>query len=56
MAMFTEPKVRSASVKAMQDSNVLVILHFSIMDLMKKHPSIYDKLNNIVEQRTKQNS
>ncbi len=46
---------RMASVKALEDSKMIVIMNYSIIDLSKKHKNIYDKIINIINQRKNQN-
>jgi CRP-like cAMP-binding protein len=45
-----------ASVKALEDSELIVIMNYSIIDLSKKHKNIYDKIINIISQRRSQNN
>ncbi len=47
---------RMASVKALEDSELIVIMNYSIIDLSKKHKNIYDKIINIISQRRSQNN
>lgn len=56
MAIFAEPKVRSASVIALQDSELIVILSFSIQDLTKKYPEVSKKIEQIILERREKNS
>ena len=56
MAIFAEPKVRSATVKVLQDSEFIVILSFSIQDLTKKHPDMSKKIEQIILERREKNS
>ncbi len=57
MALFSEPrKKRMASVKSIsQDTIVIVILYFSLIELEKKHPQIMEKIKNIVSKRVEEN-
>ncbi len=45
------PKKRMASVKAIEDSRLLIIMNYSIMDLAKKQKDIFDKIVSIIRQR-----
>lgn len=56
MAIFTEPKLRSATVKVLQDSELIVMLPFSIQDLTKKHPDVSKKIEQIILERREKNS
>ena len=55
MSIFEKPKVRTASVKALENSNLIVLLSFSISELTKKHPDILEKIRKVIEDRKKQN-
>lgn len=44
-------KKRMASVKALEDTNIIVMMNYSILDLSKKHSDIYEKILNIIDQR-----
>ena len=55
MAIFLNKNIRSATVKALKESELIVILKFSIDDLILKHPHIYIKIEEIINNRTKQN-
>lgn len=50
---FGEPKVRSATVKALQDSELIVILSFSIQDLTKNIQKCLKIEQIIIERREK---
>lgn len=55
MALFDEPKVRSASVKALEDTQVIILLSFSIDQLSRTHPEIVSEIKRVIEHRKKQN-
>lgn len=55
MALFLIPKIRTASVKAVENSTVITLLSFSINELLKKHPEIFEKIKWVIEQRNEQN-
>lgn len=57
MALFTEPqKKRMASVRSISDdSTIIVMLYFSLMELEKKHPIIMEKIKTIVSKRIEEN-
>ncbi|MDD5769962.1 MAG: cyclic nucleotide-binding domain-containing protein [Candidatus Gracilibacteria bacterium] len=55
MALFLIPKIRTASVKAVENSTVITLLSFSINELLKKHPEIFEKIKGVIEQRNEQN-
>ena len=55
MSLFTEPKVRSASVKAIEDTNLVVLLGFSIEQLSQTHPEILNQIRKVIEERDKKN-
>lgn len=55
MAFFWEPPIRSATVVAKEESSLIVILHFSIQEILKKYPKIYKKLQWIIEERIQKN-
>lgn len=55
MALFDPdaPKLRMASVRATQDSMLLVIMDYAVIDLSKKHREIYQKIVDIIAKRRK---
>jgi CRP/FNR family transcriptional regulator len=56
MAIFGhEPKVRMASVKAMEPTKLLVIVDYAILEISKKHPELYAKIEATVAARKAQN-
>ena len=55
MALFNTSNVRTASVKAVEMSNLIVILNFSIKELASKHPEILEKIQDIIKKRQKEN-
>jgi CRP-like cAMP-binding protein len=55
MAIFNQPQHRSASVKALNDSELIVIIYYSLEELIKKHPNIVQKIQTFIDERNKQN-
>ena len=55
MAFFWEPPVRSATVVAKEDSSLIVILHFSVQQILKKYPKLHQTLQGIIEYRIRKN-
>lgn len=53
MALFdaNAPKRRLASVKAVEDSRLLVIVDYAIVELSRKHPIVYEKIKAVIDQR-----
>jgi len=53
MALFDPdvPKRRMANVKAMEDSLLLVIMDYAILELSKKHAEIYQKIAKTIIER-----
>lgn len=53
MALFdpTAPKIRIANVRAIEDSLLLIIMDYAILELSKKHPEIYAKITQIIMKR-----
>lgn len=53
MALFdpSAPRVRIASVRAVDDTLLLVIMDYAILELSKKHPEIYGKIAQIIMKR-----
>ena len=49
------PKKRMASVIAEENSVLLVIMNYSIVELSKKHSDIYEKIIKIIEKRKQLN-
>lgn len=50
------PKKRMASVKALEDTILIVIMNYSITDLATKRKDIYDKIDNIIKERKLKNA
>lgn len=55
MAFFWNEKKRSASVVAVEDSELTVILAFSLVQLFWKYPDIQDKLQKMITLREEEN-
>lgn len=55
MAIFSAHKTRIASVKAIEKSNVITLLSFSIDELSLKHPEIVSKIKKVIEVRNIKN-
>ncbi len=55
MSLFTEPKVRSASVKAIMDTEMIVLLAFSLEQLEQKYPEVLNQIKKVIEERKKKN-
>lgn len=55
MAIFNEPKLRTASVRAVENSEVIILLSFSIQQLAKTNPEIVQKIQNVIAQRNEEN-
>jgi len=53
MALFDPdaPKKRMATVKAVEDSLLLIIMDYAILELSKKHPEIYEKITQVIIER-----
>lgn len=57
MAIFGhEPKVRMASVRAVESTRLLVIVDYAILELSKKYAELYAKIDAIIERRKALNS
>ena len=58
MALFDNdaPKKRVASVRAMEDSQLLVIVDYAIVELGKKHPVVYEKIADVIRKRSAENN
>lgn len=55
MSLFEWNKLRTASVKALDDSKIIILLDFSIKDLSNRHPEILNKIKDIILVRKEQN-
>jgi CRP-like cAMP-binding protein len=53
MALFDPDasKKRIATIRAMEDSFLLVIMDYAILELSKKNPEIYKKISQIITER-----
>lgn len=58
MALFdaNAPKKRLASVKAVEDTMLVVIVDYAILELSKKHPEVYEKINRVIQIRNAENA
>ncbi|MCK9272829.1 cyclic nucleotide-binding domain-containing protein [Candidatus Gracilibacteria bacterium] len=50
------PKKRMASIKAEENSFLIVIMNYSILELSKKNSGIYGKIVKIIEERKEKNA
>ncbi|MBS9775438.1 cyclic nucleotide-binding domain-containing protein [Candidatus Gracilibacteria bacterium] len=55
MALFGESGKRMASARALVDSELVVLLDFSIKEMTEKYPELLQKLKEIIEIRNEQN-
>lgn len=55
MALFAEPKARSATIRAVEDTHVIVLLEFSIKELTQKHPDLLKAIQTVIAHRNQQN-
>lgn len=57
MALFDmlSSKKRLASVKAVEDTMVLVIADYAILELSRKHPAVYEKIDYVIKTRNAEN-
>ena len=51
MAFFGEQKKRNATVVAREETKLIVIINFSLQQILEKYPELYNKLNTIIEER-----
>ncbi len=53
MALFDAdaPKKRLASIKAVEDTLLLVIVDYAIVELGRKHPAVYEKIWEVIRAR-----
>jgi CRP-like cAMP-binding protein len=58
MALFDEnaPKKRLASVRALEDTTLLVIADYAIIELGRKHPDIYAAIERVIHERHSKNA
>ena len=52
MAFFWNPPLRNATVTADIDSTVIVILKFSMEQMMEKYPDLHSEIKSIIEERS----
>ncbi len=55
MAIFWNFWKRTASVRAIMDSKILVMLDFSIKEISFKYPKLLEKIKEIIDRRMKEN-
>ncbi len=55
MAFFdaSSAKKRMASIRAVEDTFIVVIMDYAILELSKKHPEVYEKILHIMIERKK---
>lgn len=56
MGIFSNHKIRMASVKAIEDTDVIILLDFSVQQLWIKHPAILSEIRAIISERIKKNT
>lgn len=56
MAIFNEPQYRMASVKALEDAELIVIISYSLEELIKRHPQIIEKIQEVIAKRRMENA
>lgn len=49
------PKRRMASIKALEDTDLIVIMNYSLIELAKNRKDIYDKITQIIVERKQKN-
>lgn len=49
------PKRRMATIKALEDTDLIVIMNYSLLELAKKRKDIYDKITQIIVERKQKN-
>jgi len=52
MAFFWDPPLRNATVIADSTSQVIVMLKFSMQQMMQKYPDLHEEIKNIIETRS----
>jgi len=52
MAFFWSPPLRNATVRADTDTELIVILQYSMQQMMKKYPDLHSEVKNIIEERS----
>lgn len=52
MAFFWNPPLRNATVIADNDVTLIVILQFSMQEMMKKYPELHTEVKSIIEERS----
>ena len=55
MWIFNQQKIRTATIKVIENSEIIVILDFSINKLWNDHPEILNKIKNIIDKRNQLN-
>jgi hypothetical protein len=57
MALFDmfSSKKRLASVKAVEDTELLVIADYAIVELSRKHTAVYEKIDYVIKTRNAEN-
>ncbi len=55
MALFWGNNKRMAKATALNDCTLVVILSFSVKELIDKYPEIYDKIKDIISHRSSKN-
>ncbi len=55
MAFFWNEKQRSASIFATEDSELIVILAFSLVQLFWKYPDLQEKFHSLIRHREEEN-
>lgn len=55
MALLWQEKKRNATLRATQDSKLIVVIQFWLSQVLEKYPLLYEKFRAIVEERWEKN-
>ena len=57
MALFdvNAPKRRLATVRALEDTLLVVVVDYAIVELGKKHPDVHSRISKIILERKEKN-
>jgi len=55
MALFWKQSNRMAWARAVKDSKLIIMLDFSIKELLNKHPEVMDKVKKLIDKRNNEN-
>ena len=55
MAFLWHEEKRNATLTALKDTKLIVLIHFGLSQVLEKYPELYKALHSIIEERSEEN-